>query len=95
MNKLLEKLQPVIRILKRYYVIIFVLIVGSVYGYIIMTSSNLVKVEPSENQISQNYKGTKRPKIDKGATNKLNELVDRSVTLKTLIDDARNNPFQE
>lgn len=95
MDKILQKLQPIIPIFKRYGVIIFIMSVSLVYGYIIITSSKLVDVSPSISEVDKNYQGAKRPDIDKKTVDKLYELVDRNVPLQSIIDEARRNPFQE
>lgn len=95
MKDILNRLQPIIELVRRYSITIAVVAVGAVYGYLIYTSSNLVQVEPSDAQISEKYQSAKRPKIDESITNKLTELRDNNITFQALIDNARNNPFVE
>lgn len=95
MDKILKQLSPLIKIAKRYGVIIFIVVVSSIYGYIIYTSSSLVAVEPSDHQVTENYKAAKRPKLDDVISKKISELEDRNVKFQALIKDARQNPFAE
>lgn len=95
MNKTFSQLQPLIHALQRYSVTAAIIAVGSVYAYLIYTSSNLVQIEPSETEISDKYQSAKRPKIDDAIINKLNDLQDHNITFQGLIDEARNNPFAE
>lgn len=95
MKELLNRIQPVIEIIRRYSITIAILVIGGVYGYLIYTSSKLVQVEPSEVQVSEKYQSAKRPKIDDSIVNKLNELQDNNITFKELLDEARKNPFAE
>ncbi len=79
----------------RYKVIIFVLLVVTVYGYIIITISSLSNVQPTPDQVNKISSPIKSAKIDKNIVMQLQRLQDNSVSVKALFDEARNNPFQE
>lgn len=81
--------------INRFKIIIFVLLVVSVYGYIILTISNLSGAQPSPDQLNQQNISIKSAKVDKKVILQLQQLQDNSVSVKTLFDDARDNPFQE
>lgn len=95
MEKISKDLKPVYIKIKKYGFIIFIILIGVVYGLIITTSSQLVAVEPSQNQIDDGYNGVKRPKLDKTITEKISELEDRNIKFRAIIDEARQNPFME
>ncbi len=95
MDKSLQSLMPILTVLRRYSVLIAIVIVGAVYAYIIYTSGSLAKVEPSTDQINEKYKTVKRSNIDQVIINKLNDLEDRNPNFQALLDEARANPFTE
>lgn len=95
MKDLLNRIQPVIDIIRRYSITIAVIIIVGVYGYLVYESSSLVQVEPSQTQISEKYQSAKRPKIDQAIVHKLSDLQDNNITFQGLIDEARSNPFAE
>jgi hypothetical protein len=97
MKKDLEKLHidTLVRPFVRYRVLIFVVIVGLIYGYIVLQISSLSNIEPSEASISAEYKAFKSPSIDKTVIEQLRSLKDNSVSVQALFDNNRNNPFQE
>lgn len=81
--------------INRFKIVIFVLLVVSVYGYIILTISSLSGAQPSSDQINQQNISIKSAKVDKKVILQLQQLQDNSISVKTLFDDARDNPFQE
>lgn len=95
MNNLIKPLKPIISIFVKYGLIIFIVTVGATCIYIVYTSSRLVAVEPSQKEVQDKYKATKRPKLEERIADKINELEDRNVKFQTLIDEARDNPFAE
>ncbi|MCA9347902.1 hypothetical protein KC867_00670 [Candidatus Saccharibacteria bacterium] len=91
MNKSSISLNKVIHTLKRYGLILFFIIVATVYAYFIMLSSQLATTEPD----TQQTQSTKTPKINKVIVDKLDDLVDRNPNIQATIDASRNNPFTE
>ena len=78
--------------LGRYAALLFFLGVALVYGFILMQINNLSAAEPSETAVS---KLNKTPHIDEKVVNQLHLLQDNSADVRTLFDEARNNPFSE
>jgi hypothetical protein len=95
MEAITEKLIPVASFIKRYGVLMVIVGFGLVYGYLILLSGSLAQSEPSDQQVSENYKAADRPKIDQVIVEKLNELEDQNLQFQALIDEARRNPFSE
>lgn len=95
MNQFKQLPTQILGFFKRYGVMLVIIGFAGIYGYLIVTSSNLSQVEPSETEVTEQYQGVKRPKMDPAIAKKLNELQDQNVTFKALIDEARNNPFEE
>lgn len=86
---------PRLLALKKYVVFIFIILVLSVYGYLVFHISSLAKAEPDESAITERLKTVQRPKIDKDALNKVQQLEDQNIQVQTLFQQARENPFTE
>jgi len=95
MERISTKIILITGFVKRYAVIICFIIFGAMYGYLIFTSSNQASRRPSETEVNERLQATKRTKIDDSAAKALQELSDRNVEIKSLFDEARNNPFSE
>lgn len=95
MNKLKDSLLKFSQSMRQYVVIVVIIIFGSMYGFLIFTSGKQVENQPSDVQISEKFQGSSRPKIDDSIAQKLHELEDQNVEVKTIFEEARNNPFAE
>jgi len=82
-------------VLKKYLVFIFIMFILLIYGYLVFHISNLAKTEPDEAAIADRLKTVQRPKIDKDALNKIQQLEDQNIQVQTLFQQARENPFTE
>ncbi|MEK7599665.1 MAG: hypothetical protein AAB462_01350 [Patescibacteria group bacterium] len=90
-SKLLETVQQ----LKGYSVIAFIALIVILYGFVLFRISVLNSTEPSENAISKHVQATKVLHIDQTVVDQLQSLQDNSVSVKSLFNEARGNPFQE
>ena len=75
-----------------FIVIMFVL---AVYLFVVWQIRGLVTAEPSAEDESLALSSTNIPKIDKKAIEQIQSLEQNSPQVKTLFDEARNNPFLE
>jgi hypothetical protein len=90
-----EKLGVAVQKLARYRLIIFILMIASVYGYVVITINGLSTQQPSTQNVNGELGSIKTPKLDETVVKQLEALRDNSVRVKTLFDEARNNPFNE
>ncbi|MEO7364632.1 MAG: hypothetical protein ABIV43_03985 [Candidatus Saccharimonadales bacterium] len=79
---------------KHYSFIIFLVVVASIYGFIMFRITTLSNIHPSEEAISSQVNAAKIPKIDERVVAQLKSLQDNSVNVKSLFDQTRSNPFQ-
>ena len=84
-----------LRQLNRYKVIVFLIVVASVYGYILLQINSLTSAQPSADQVNAQASPIKSAHVDKTVVSQLQRLQDNSVSVQALFDTARNNPFQE
>lgn len=80
--------------LKRYRVLGFVLVVAVLYGFVLMRINTLGSVEPMDDAVAEQVKAARVPHINETVVEQLESLEDNSVSVKTLFNEARSNPFQ-
>ncbi len=93
--KLLVPLLKIFIILKQNIVLICIVTFGAMYTYLVYTSGQIAKKQPTDTAINQVYQGSSRPKIDSAIVAKLEELQDENIEVRTLFENARSNPFAE
>lgn len=89
------KIQPLVQFIKRYIVFMFVITLFVIFGFFILRISQFSQIEPSDDAISEKLKTVQRPKIDNAVLDKIEQLNDQNIQVKSLFDQARNNPFTE
>lgn len=78
--------------LGRYRVLLFCLLVASLYGYLVFQISQATTVQPSSELQTAVTKAS--PRIDPEVVQQLEQLQDNSVTVQALFNEARTNPFE-
>jgi hypothetical protein len=78
----------------RYRVVLFVLLIAGLYGFVNYRIQQLTQMPVSDQSVQQQVTNTS-PRIDKAVVRQLESLKDNSVSVKTLFDNARQNPFAE
>jgi hypothetical protein len=95
LKKLLDKLKPEVHFLKRYAVMLFIIVFLCIYGFLVIRVNSLVQSEPSQAALDEKLKTINRTKIDQSALDDIQNLQDQNVEVKALFEHARNNPFNE
>jgi len=90
----LNTLSTHVRQVQRYSVIIFVVFVALLYGFVLFRFNSLRAAEPSAADVSSQVKSAHVPRIDPAVVRQLQSLQDNSVSVQSLFDQARSNPFQ-
>lgn len=80
--------------LRRYRVIGFIVLVALLYGFLLTRINTLSNLEPTEEAVIEQVKAAKVPRIDDEIVQQLESLEDNSVSVQTLFNEARSNPFQ-
>lgn len=89
------KIVPIINKLKRYVPVIFIVFVSLILGFLITRISTYAQTEPSEDAVTEKLTTVQRPKIDENALKKIEQLEDQNIDVKSLFQQARENPFSE
>ncbi len=84
-----------VQVVAHYRVIAIIVVIGGVYGFVLFTISSLGNVQPSETSVTNEVTAISVPKIDKAVVKQLQDLRDNSVSVQTLFNQARDNPFTE
>lgn len=80
--------------LKRYSLPVFLVFVAVIYGFVLLRINNLSQAEPSDQAVTSQVQAAKIPHIDAAVVKQLETLQDNSVSVQSLFDEARSNPFQ-
>lgn len=89
---LLAKATENLHLIGRYAVLLFFLLLAGVYGFLIFRINSLSNATPTD---SSPVSTVQVPHIDPTVVKQLQQLQDNSVSVKSLFDQARSNPFQE
>jgi hypothetical protein len=81
-------------IVTRYKLVVFLVFVAILYGFLWLRISSFSSAQPSTTEVSSQVQAAQIPHIDKTVVQQLQGLQDNSVSVKSLFDQARSNPFQ-
>ncbi len=95
LSNLSTKLLPWLQKARRYFGFIFMIALLGIYGFLIFRINTLNNQEPADDDVTAKLKTVQRPKIDQSVIDKIQQLQDNSVDVKSLFNKARDNPFQE
>lgn len=93
LSSLTKQLSGTLRKVAGYKGFIFFLVAAMLYGFITWRINVYSSVPPDQNEVSSQTAA--QPHIDKETIQKLQSLQDNSVSVQSLFDQARDNPFQE
>lgn len=95
LDQITNKLQAFGQKAFRYLSFVFVLLLLGMYSFLVFRINSLTTAEPSEDAIAEKLQTVQRPKIDQASIDKIQQLQDNSVEVKSLFQAARDNPFHE
>lgn len=95
MTKIKEIIGSLLASLLRYKTFIYIMLILGIYVFLIFRINTLNGREPSQDDVISKLETVPRPKIDQSIADKISDLQDNSSQIKSLFNDARNNPFQE
>ena len=94
-REIIDKLLGYAGRLRPYIFIIFLVFVVLLYGFVLLRVNSLSTAEPSSDAVSGQVKAARILHIDQSVVNQLQSLQNNSVSVQTLFNQARSNPFQE
>lgn len=79
----------------RHAVFLAIFSVLLIYVLLVWKINSLANAEPTASAVTAEQAKTTVPKIDKNAIKQIQNLEQTNTQVKSLFDEARNNPFQE
>lgn len=99
MNKYIEiitnKFRPIINVIKRYRITLFAICFLGIYTFLVVQINVLSSREPDPAAVSSQQQTTKRLTIDQGSIDRILELEEQNIDVRSLFEQARQNPFNE
>jgi len=94
LGALTEKGTLLLQQARRYGLVLFLVFVALIYGFVLLRINSLTNAQPSADAVSSQVKAARIPHIDQSVVQQLQSLQDNSVSVKSLFNQARDNPFQ-
>jgi len=66
-----------------------------VYGFLIYKIGDVSNIEPDETAVQQQLQDTQQLRIDQESIDKILELRDQNIAVRSLFEEARDNPFSD
>lgn len=92
-KKFSQQSNALLRGIKAYRMLIFFLLIASLYGFIVWRINVYSNAPPD--QAEESAQVAAQPHIDQSTVQKLLSLQSNSVSVQALFNEARQNPFQE
>ena len=94
-ESILPKIKPYLLLARKYAVFLFTLAFLLIYVYLVQHIGHLLQDKPSHSTIDSKLKSVNQLKVDQDAVKKITDLESQNVEVKTLFEQARQNPFTE
>lgn len=94
LDNLTAKISPIRNFIVRYAVIIFVLSVVSIFAFMTLNIAHYSNLEPTSDQTDERKNSLTSVKLDEKSISKIKELQDQNISIESLFDNGRENPFQ-
>ena len=99
MKKYTDQLQKYLKIATsltaRYSFLLFLTVFAGLAGYLVVRIGYLSKLEPTPDQVSATLQEVKKTNTDTESIQKLKELESRNISIESLFDNGRTNPFED
>ena len=94
-DQIMKYLRPVYIFVKRYSVIIFAICFAGLAGFLVLRIGELSRVEPEVAQIDAKLQEVRKARIDEDTIKSLEVLQDKNISIESLFDNGRVNPFED
>lgn len=89
------KLMPALKLVRHYLVFGVFMVFMLTYVLLMLRINQLSAVEPTDDQVNNKLQTIQRPTVDQQTLSKIQQLQDENIQVRTLFDQARQNPFSE
>lgn len=90
-----QKARQILTLFQRNAAFIFIVLFLGIYIYLVNHIGSLITNEPTQSQVETQLKPISKLRIDQDAVNRMTELEAQNIEVKSLFDQARQNPFTE
>jgi hypothetical protein len=90
-----EQVYHYLHLARRYAAVVLLVFLSCIYGFLAWRILVLSQAQPDASAVSSELKTVGVPKVDEDVVSKMQKLEDNSVSVQTLFDQARSNPFGE
>jgi hypothetical protein len=90
----MDRLSKFGRAILRYRVVLFIALVGILYGFVVFQTYHLSN-DDAGSVPSDSQSAALTPHVDKNVVDQLTSLKDNSVNVQALFNQSRTNPFSE
>lgn len=73
---------------------ISIVILVAIFSFMIVRIHQLASVEPTQAQIDEKLAGVKSLKLDEPTVTLIKSLEDRNISIESLFNNGRTNPFE-
>jgi hypothetical protein len=94
-TKIKQSINPFINFLKKYAVLVFIVLGLSVVGFLVYQVGQLATKEPGDTLVEEKTGQVRPIRIDAKAVEQVQKLQATNVEVKALFDQSRDNPFNE
>lgn len=94
-DELQKHLYKLITLAKKYAVFLFIITFLGIYVYQVNHIGHLIEDEPPQSAVDDKLKPVSQLKIDEKSIKQITDLESHNIEVKTLFDQARQNPFTE
>lgn len=94
-SRLFEKITPLLEGISRHRTTIFMVFFLGIYIFLVYRINGFINREPDPAALNTQLQTIQRLRIDQDSIDRLIDLEEQSVEIKTLFEQARNNPFSE
>lgn len=88
------KLIPVKQFIVRYAVLLFIVAVVAIFSFMTLGIAHFSDRAPTQLQIDEKKLSVKVVKLDEASINKIKELQNQNISIESLFDNGRANPFE-
>lgn len=96
LDSLKKNASKITKLFTKYSFIIFLLIFAGMAGFLVTRIGNLSRLEPTQIELDTKLQDIKKQtKADADAIAKLEELEESDISIESLFDNGRTNPFED
>ncbi len=90
-----KKIEPAKQFVIQHVKLLAFIAIMLVFGFMVLRIYQLASVEPTDSQIDEKISSLRLTKLDQSAVDVIQSLEDRNISIESLFDNGRTNPFEQ